>query len=307
MVNNEQRLMVDIAGIKMKNPVIAASGCYGYGQDYLDFISPEKWGAITVKGTTLKPRQGNPPPRLAETPSGLINSVGLQNPGIDYVLQEELTGLADYDVPVIINISGETIEEYVLLAEKLSGIKKVGGIELNISCPNVKKGGLAFGSDPAVVKELVAEVRARYSGTLIVKLTPNTGELPDIAAAAEEAGADALSLINTLRAMEIDIEKEKPVLSTGIGGLSGPAIRPVAVRAVWEVAGEVKIPVIGMGGITCAGDALQFILAGASAVSIGTANFINPLVLTETLEGLEQYMKQKGYSSIEEICGAARR
>ncbi len=303
----EYKLSVNIAGMQMKNPVIAASGCYGYGQDYLSYVSPEKWGAITVKGTTLKPRRGNPPPRLAETPSGLINSVGLQNPGIDAVLKDEIPGLMGYDVPVIINFSGETIEEYVLLGEKIAGATGIAGVELNISCPNVEKGGLAFGADPAVVKELVSQVRMRYPGPLIVKLTPNTGELPAIALAAEEAGADALSLINTLRAMEIDIEKGKPVLATAIGGLSGPAIRPVAVRAVWEVSEAVKIPVIGMGGITCAADAVQFILAGASAVSIGTANFINPLVLIETLDGIKEYMIRKGYSCIVEMSGAARR
>ncbi len=300
-------LSVNIAGIKLKNPLIAASGCYGYGKDYLQWISPEEWGAITLKGTTLNSKKGNLPPRLVETPSGLINSVGLQNPGLDAVLEKELPALKGYNVTVLMNISGETEDEYVLLAEKLSSVSEISGIEINISCPNVEKGGLAFGENPSMVEKLVSRIRQKYAGPVIVKLSSHGNDLPDIARAAEKAGADALSLINTLRAMVIDIEKTRPVLSQSIGGLSGPAIRPVAVRVVWEVSAAVNIPVIGMGGITCADDALQFILAGARAVAIGTANFINPQVVKETVTGLEEYMRQKGYKYVKEMSGAARR
>ncbi len=306
-MNSDPVLSVNIAGIKLKNPLVAASGCYGYGKDYLHWISPEEWGAITLKGTTLHSKKGNLPPRLVETPSGLINSVGLQNPGVDAVLEEELPAMQGYDVAVLMNVSGETEEEYVLLADKLSSVPAVSGIEVNISCPNVEKGGLAFGEDPPMVEKLISRMRQKYAGPLIVKLSPHGSNLPEIARAAEKAGADAISLVNTLRAMVIDIEKNKPVLPQNVGGLSGPAIRPVAVRAVWEVSAAVNIPIIGMGGITCADDALQFILAGARAVAIGTANFINPQVVKETVSGLEEYMRQKGYKYVDEMSGAARR
>lgn len=307
MMNREPDLAVDIAGIQMRNPLIAASGCYGYGQEYTGYISPEKWGAITVKGTTLNPREGNPPPRIVETPSGLINAIGLQNPGIEKVLKEEIPAMRGHDVPLIINISGETVEEYVLLGELISRARGVAGLELNISCPNVERGGIAFGSDPLLVKELVSAVRRCYPGPLIVKLSPNTDRLPLIATAAEEGGADALSLINTLRAMVVDIERQRPALANVIGGLSGPAIRPVAVRAVWEVAAVVEIPLIGMGGITSASDALQFILAGATGVAIGTGNFLNPLIAIEITEGIKEYMRRKGFLKVTEMIGAAQR
>ncbi len=305
-MNPKKHLAVNLAGIKLKNPVIAASGCYGYGRDYLPWISPEEWGGITLKGTTLHPRKGNYPPRLAETPSGLINAVGLQNPGIDLVMEKEIPALRAYDVAVIVNIAGETMAEYVMLAKKLAKAEGVDALELNVSCPNVEKGGLSFGTDPAVVGELVSQVRSCYSGPLIVKLSYQGHALSDIALSAERAGADAISLINTVRAMVIDTEKNKPVLCTGAGGLSGPAIRPIAVCAVWEVSAAVGIPVIGMGGIRDAGDALQFIMAGARAVSIGTANFVNPLVVKETVQGIEDFLLRKDYCSVDEISGLAR-
>ncbi len=307
MMSVEPDISVNLAGLKLKNPLIAASGCYGYGRDYSALVPPESWGAITVKGTTLQKRDGNPPPRLIETASGLINSVGLQNPGIETVIREEVPLMAGVDVPFIINISGESVDEYVLLAQKVNHIGEFKALELNISCPNVKKGGLTFGSDPPVVTELVRKVRAVYHKTLIVKLSPNTGDIAAIAVAAAEGGADVLSLINTVKAMEIDIESERPVLNMVAGGLSGPAIRPVALRAVWEVAGAVDIPVIGMGGIVTAEDAVQFILAGASAVAIGTANFVEPLVVITIREGIKDFMNRKGYKSIADFRGAARR
>ncbi|NLZ28278.1 MAG: dihydroorotate dehydrogenase [Firmicutes bacterium] len=306
-MNVEPDLAVEIAGIQMKNPLIAASGCYGYGQEYSSYISPERWGAIALKGTTLRPRAGNPPPRIVETPSGLINAVGLQNPGIEKVLKEEVPALREKDVPLIINVSGETVQEYVLLGESVSRARGVSGLELNISCPNVERGGIAFGSDPVLVRELVSAVRDSYTGPLIVKLSPNTEHLTRIAVAAEEAGADALSLINTLRAMVVDIEKQRPVLANVIGGLSGPAIRPVAVRAVWEVAAAVKIPLIGMGGIISTSDALQFILAGAAAVAVGTGNFIDPLIADKITAGIKEYMRSKGFARVSAMVGAARR
>ncbi|NLI70011.1 MAG: dihydroorotate dehydrogenase [Firmicutes bacterium] len=303
----EPDLAVEIAGIQMKNPLIAASGCYGYGQEYSSYIPPGKWGAIALKGTTLHPRAGNPPPRIVETPSGLINAVGLQNPGIEKVLKEEVPALREKDVPLIINVSGETVEEYALLGELVSRAHGVSGLELNISCPNVERGGIAFGSDPVLVRELVSAVRDSYRGPLIVKLSPNTEHLTRIAVAAEEAGADALSLINTLRAMVVDIEKQRPMLANVIGGLSGPAIRPVAVRAVWEVAAAVKIPLIGMGGIISTSDALQFILAGAAAVAIGTGNFVDPLIADRITAGIREYMKSKDFPGVSAMVGAARR
>ena len=304
---NNPRLSVNIDGIELKNPVIAASGCYGYGGDYRPWVSLQEWGAITLKGTTLHSRQGNPPPRLVETPAGMINSVGLQNPGVDKVIAEELPHLQDENVAVIMNISGETIEEYVALTAKIAPLQRIDGIEVNVSCPNVEKGGISFGTDPESVSELVARVRSTYDGPLIVKLSPLGHDLPRVARAAEEAGAGVISLINTVPGMVIDADAVKPVLARGVGGLSGPAIRPVAVRAVWEVAGTVDIPLIGMGGIAGAEDALQFILAGARAVSIGTANFVNPLVVKETVAGIDEYMEHKGFKSMEEMCGAARR
>ncbi len=299
-------ISVKIGDLQMKNPVMTASGCYGYGEEYQDIVPLEAWGAVVVKGTTCAPREGNPPPRLVETPSGLINSVGLHNPGIETVIERELPRLGEKGVPVVVNLAGESEEEYIYLARRLEERAEVEAVELNISCPNVKKGGIAFGSDAVSAGKLVAKVRENFSRTLLVKLTPNVGNLPEIAGAVEKAGADALSLINTLRAMVIDIHAQKPVLPAGTGGLSGPAIKPVALRAVWEVTASVNVPVVGMGGIFTPEDAIEFILAGANAVAVGSAIFVNPRIPAEIVEGINSYMKQKGYENIGEMVGAAR-
>lgn len=305
-MKNDPCLALDLAGIRMQSPVIAASGCYGYGLDYARWVNPGDWGAITLKGTTVQPRAGNIPPRLAETPSGILNAVGLQNPGIDFFLKEIRPELRELGCPVIMNIAGESLDQYRELAAVLDGVKEVSAVEVNISCPNVQRGGLSFGRDPAVVEKLVAEIRQLYRGPLIVKLSPEAGDIVAVARAAENAGADALSLINTLKGMVIDIHSRRPLLGNITGGLSGPAIRPVAVRAVWEVAGAVSIPLIGMGGITSAEDALQFILAGATAVAVGTANFINPYIAREINLGLQRYLEEKGLRCYGELIGAAR-
>lgn len=290
----------------MVNPLMAASGCYGYGFDYDELIHPREWGAIVVKGTTLKPRPGNPPPRLAETPSGLLNAIGLQNPGIDYFLKHISPRLSELKTPVVVNIAGETVEQYARIAALLDQAQGVAAVEVNISCPNVSCGGVSFGCDPVVVKELTAMVREAYSGPLIVKLSLEGGNITAIARAAREGGADILSLINTVKGMVIDIDAGKPFLGNITGGLSGPALRPLAVRAVWEVCGTVDIPVIGMGGIFCAGDALQFIMAGASAVAIGTANFIDPLAPRHIAGGLRRYLEDNNIGHYSELIGAAR-
>ncbi len=295
-----------LGNLQLKNPVMTASGCYGYGSEYRAMVSPETWGALVVKGTTRYPRNGNSPPRLVETPSGLVNSVGLQNPGIEEVIEREIPVLQEIKVPVIINLAGDTEEDYEYIARRLEGNTAVQAVEVNISCPNVKKGGISFGSDPETAKKLVEKVRSVFSRTMLVKLSPNTGNLPEIAAAVEAAGADAVSLINTLQAMVIDVKTQKPVLPEGTGGLSGPAVRPVAVRAVWEVAGAVSVPLVGMGGIFTPEDALQFILAGASAVAVGTAVFVNPRVHLDIVEGIKDYMKLHGFRELPQMVGAAR-
>lgn len=307
MNNPNLRLSADIAGIKMANPLMAASGCYGYGFDYNQWVDPGDWGAIVVKGTTLRPRLGNPPPRLVETPSGMLNAIGLQNPGIEYFLKQIRPRLPELGCPVIMNIAGETIVEYREVASLLDGVTEVSGIEVNISCPNVRCGGISFGCDPVLVEQLVSQVRAVYRGPLIVKLSLDAGNILAVADAAQRAGADALSLINTIKGMVIDVHRRKPVLGNITGGLSGPALRPAAVRAVWDVAAAVCIPVIGMGGVLQVEDALQFILAGASAVAIGTANFVNPVVAREITAGLQRYLTDNGFSNYRELIGAARR
>ncbi len=301
------RLSANIAGIVMSNPLMAASGCYGYGFDYSQWVDPGDWGAIVVKGTTLRPRLGNPPPRLVETPSGMLNAIGLQNPGIDFFLNQIRPRLPELGCPVIVNIAGETIEEYREVASLLDGATEVSGIEVNISCPNVRCGGISFGCDPVLVEALVSLVREVYHGPLIVKLSLDAGNILAVAQAAQRAGADALSLINTIKGMVIDVRRRKPVLGNITGGLSGPALRPAAVRAVWEVSDAVSIPVIGMGGIMQVEDALQFILAGASAVAIGTANFVNPYVARDIAAGLRQYLIDNGFSHYRELINAARR
>lgn len=294
-------ISVNLAGIKLKNPVLTASGTFGFGREYAGYYDLGRLGGIVVKGLTLEPREGNRPPRIAETPAGILNSVGLQNPGVKYFLDRELPFLREYDVAVIANIAGNTVEEYCRMAESLGS--SVDGIELNISCPNVKEGGVAFGTRCESVYDITRRVREYCEVPLIVKLSPNVTDISEIASAAEEAGADALSLINTLLGMAIDIKTRRPVLANVVGGLSGPAVKPVAVRMVWQVSRAVSIPVIGMGGISSWEDAVEFILAGAAAVAVGTANFINPCAPLEILEGIRDYLIKNGFESINKIKG----
>ncbi|HWQ30917.1 MAG TPA: dihydroorotate dehydrogenase, partial [Negativicutes bacterium] len=277
-------MSVNIAGIKMKNPVMTASGTYGFGREYAKFYDLSRLGGIVVKGLTLEPREGNKPPRIAETPAGMLNSVGLQNPGVEYFLERELPFLRQYDVAVIANIAGNTVEEYCKMTSRIGS--SVDGIELNISCPNVKEGGVAFGTKCESVYNITRKVKDLCEVPLIVKLSPNVTDIKEIALAAQEGGADALSLINTLLGMSIDIKTRKPVLANTVGGLSGPAVKPVAVRMVWQVAQAVSIPVVGMGGISTWQDAVEFMLAGAAAVSVGTANFVNPYAPLEIADGI---------------------
>lgn len=299
-------LAVNVGGIIMKNPVTTASGTFGYGPEYGRIIDLNRLGAIVVKGTTLSARQGNPTPRIAETPSGMLNAIGLQNPGVDKFIGEALPFLRNYQLPVIVNISGDTVEDYHKLAGILDRAQGVGGIEVNISCPNVKKGGLQFGSDPDSAGEVIRAVRRATSLPVIAKLSPNVTSITAVAEKVAEAGADALSMINTLLGMAIDIKSRRPVLGNIMGGLSGPAVRPVAVRAVWQVYRAVKLPIIGMGGITCAEDALEFIMAGATAVAVGTANFVNPRATIDIIDGLEKFMLENSIKDINEIIGIAQ-
>lgn len=302
---SKPELSVNIAGIKLKNPVLTASGTFGFGECYTDFFALEELGAIVVKGVTLEPRRGNPPPRLAETPAGLLNSIGLENPGVDKVIAEYLPKLAGAGLPVIVNIAGNTVEDYCLVAEKLSQSNVVCGLEVNISCPNVKAGGIAFGSKPEMAAKVIAAVKKHTSLPVIAKLSPNVTDIVEMAVAVEQAGADAISLINTLLGMAIDIKKRKPVLANIVGGLSGPAVKPVAVRMVWQVSQQVKIPVIGMGGITSSEDALEFILAGATAVAIGTGQFVNPRCCAEVASGLAEYCRENRIERLTDLIGAA--
>lgn len=296
-------LSVDLNGLKMHNPITVASGTFGFGREYAEYIDLNKIGGIMVKGLTLKPRLGNASPRVAETPMGMLNSVGLQNPGIDYFIEHEIPFLRQYDTKIIANINGTNIEEYCEIAE-ITSKADVDSLELNISCPNVKAGGLAFGTDPNMVHKVTKAVRAAAGNKhLIVKLSPNVKDIKEIAIAAEEAGADCLSMINTLTGMVIDINSRKPILARGIGGLSGPAVKPVAVRMVYETAGVVNIPIIGMGGISNYSDAVEFILAGADAFSIGTANFVDPTVCEKVLNDLTLYMESNKINSIKELVG----
>ncbi|MDS1029626.1 dihydroorotate dehydrogenase [Bacillota bacterium LX-D] len=301
---NKVNLQVDIGGLILKNPVVTASGTFGSGLEFVPYLNLNELGGVVVKGTTLLPRQGNAGQRLVETSAGLLNSVGLQNPGVDYYLKEILPELKKYETNFIVNISGNTVEEYGLLAEKLN-VPGVAALEVNISCPNVKAGGMAFGTDPKEGAKVVKAVKQNTKLPVIVKLSPNVTNIVEIAQSVEEAGADALSLINTLLGMAIDVQRRKPILGNIMGGLSGPCIKPVALRMVWQVFKAVKVPLIGMGGITTVEDALEFILAGATAVSIGTANFRNPRVSAEIAAGLEQYCLENGIQDIKELIGAA--
>ena len=291
-------------GLMIKNPVMTASGTFGYGTEYTDFIDLARLGGIVVKGTTLHHREGNPYPRMAETPSGMLNAVGLQNKGVDYFIEHIYPTISNYDTAVIVNVSGSQIEDYITTAERLNALPHIPAIELNISCPNVKEGGMAFGVTCAGASSVVRAVRAVYDKTLIVKLSPNVTDITEIARAVEAEGADAISMINTLLGMAIDAEKRRPVLSTITGGLSGPAVKPVALRMVWQTAQVVNIPIIGMGGIATATDAIEFLLAGATAIEVGTYNFVDPTATIQIVEGIENYMLRHGFSNITELIGA---
>ena len=298
-------LKVEISGMKLKNPVIAASGTFGFGREYSEYIDLNKLGGISVKGLTLKPREGNKPPRIAETPAGILNSIGLQNPGVDAFIKDELPFLKQYDTAIIANIAGNTIEEYCELAEKLSDTD-IDAFELNVSCPNVKEGGIAFGQDPKRVEAITKQVKKYSKKPLIIKLSPNVTDIGENAKAAEAGGADAISLINTLTGMKIDVERRAFVLANKTGGLSGPAIKPIAVRMVYQAACAVQIPIIGMGGIMNGEDALEFIMAGATMVAVGTANFINPKATMEVIDGIEAYLKRNNIKDINELIGCVR-
>ena len=297
-------LKVKLFGVEFENPVWTASGTFGFGLEYAPYLDLNKVGAVCVKGLSIKPREGNEPPRIWETPCGMLNAIGLQNPGVEYFLKEIVPKLRKYKCRIIANIYGSTVEEYVAVAREISGEEGVDAVELNISCPNVKKGGLAFGVDPIEAAKLTEEVKKVLDKPLIVKLSPNVTDIVEIARAIESSGADALSAINTLLGMAIDIKKRRPRLKNKFGGLSGPAIKPVAVRMVYQVSKAVKIPVIGIGGISTWEDAVEFFLAGASAVQVGTANFFNPKAVEEIVEGIEKYMKEEGFKSVEEMVGA---
>ena len=298
------RLAVDIAGLKMKTPVTTASGTFGFGLEFTDFLDLEKVGAITVKGTTLAPRAGNKGQRVVETPSGILNCIGLENPGSDYFLKETLPKLKKYNVPVIVNIDASSPEEYGELAAKLD-VKGVDAVEINVSCPNIKDGGLVFGTNAKSMAQVVKEVKKNTSKVVITKLSPNVTSITEMAKAAEDAGTDALSLINTLLGMKIDIYRQRPVLGNVTGGLSGPCIRPVAVRMCYEVAQVVKVPIIGMGGIMCAEDAIEFFLAGASAIAVGTANFVNPAIAETISLDILEYMDKHNIKKIQDMIGLA--
>ena len=296
-------LSVEIGKLKLKNPIMTASGTFGYGEEFADFIDLNRLGGIIVKGTTLHHREGNPYPRMAETPSGMLNAVGLQNKGVDYFIEHIYPRIKDLDTRVIVNVSGSCIDDYVAVCEKLSPLDKVAAVEINISCPNVKQGGMGFGTTCSGAESVTSAVRKAYDGTMIVKLTPNVTDITEIARAVETAGADAVSLTNTFLGMAIDVEKRKPMLSTITGGLSGPCIRPIAVRMVWQVANAVKVPVVGLGGIASGRDAIEFLLAGATAVQIGTANFVDPQVTVKAIGYIEDYLKRHQITSVRELIG----
>ena len=296
-------LSVEIGKLKLKNPIMTASGTFGYGEEFADFIDLNRLGGIIVKGTTLHHREGNPYPRMAETPSGMLNAVGLQNKGVDYFIEHIYPRIKDLDTRVIVNVSGSCIDDYVAVCEKLSPLDKVAAVEINISCPNVKQGGMGFGTTCSGAESVTSAVRKAYDGTMIVKLTPHVTDITEIARAVEAAGADAVSLTNTFLGMAIDVEKRKPMLSTITGGLSGPCIRPIAVRMVWQVANAVKVPVVGLGGIASGRDAIEFLLAGATAVQIGTANFVDPQVTVKAIDYIEDYLKRHQIASVRELIG----
>ena len=296
-------LKVELFGVEFENPVWTASGTFGFGIEYAPYLELSRVGAVCVKGLSLKPREGNEPPRIWETPCGMLNAIGLQNPGVEYFIREIVPQLEGYPFRVIANIYGSTVEEYEAVARELSGVGRVDAIELNISCPNVKKGGLAFGVDPLEAARLTERVKRASDKPVIVKLSPNVTDPVEVATAVERAGADAISAINTLLGMAIDIRRRRPRLKNRFGGLSGPAIKPMALRIVYQVSRAVNVPVIGIGGISTWEDAVEFFLAGASAVQVGTANFYNPKAVEEIVEGLRGYLKEFGYSSVSELVG----
>ena len=297
-------LRTSIGKLELANPVMTASGTFGYGTEFADFVDLDRLGGVIVKGTTLHHREGNPYPRMAETPSGMLNAVGLQNKGVDYFCEKIYPTIKDYKTNMIVNVSGSAIEDYVATAERINALENIPAIELNISCPNVKQGGMAFGVTAKGAEEVVSAVRKAYDKTLIVKLSPNVTDITEIARAAEAAGADSVSLINTMLGMAIDAERRRPVLSTITGGMSGPAVKPIALRMVWQVAKAVGIPVVGLGGISNATDAIEFLLAGASAIEVGTANFMDPAVTGKIVDGINEYLDRHVFASVKDIIGA---
>ncbi len=302
-IKTKPDLSVNFAGIRLKNPVLTASGTFGYGEEYAEFVNLNKLGGIIVKGISLKPIRGNPPPRIWETPSGMLNAIGLENPGVAVFLSEKLPYLRQFDTAVIVNVFGYSLEEYVHVVEHLDGVSGIAGLEVNISCPNVKAGGIVFGTNLKAAFELLSAVRKATKLPVIAKLSPNVTDITEFAKAARDAGCDGLSLINTLLGMAIDVRCRRPRLANCTGGLSGPAVRPVAVRMVWQAARAVPLPIIGMGGITTAEDALEFILAGATAIAVGTANFVNPRATLDVLSGIEALLREQGVETITELIG----
>ena len=299
-------LSVNIGNLRLKNPVMTASGTFGYGEEFADLIDLNQLGGIIVKGTTRMPRQGNPYPRMVETPSGMLNAVGLQNKGVDHFVEHIYPRIKDLDTAIIVNVSGSTIDDYVAVCERLNPLEKIAAVEINISCPNVKQGGMTFGTTCTGAQSVVSACRKAYDGSMIVKLTPNVTDVTEIARAAQDAGADALSLTNTFLGMAIDVERQVPCLSTITGGLSGPCIRPIAVRMVWQVAKAVDVPVIGLGGIMNGRDALEFILAGATAVQFGTANFVDPQATIKAIGYINDYLDRHGLDSVNQLIGALK-
>jgi dihydroorotate dehydrogenase (NAD+) catalytic subunit len=302
-IKTKPGLAVDFAGIRLKNPVLTASGTFGYGEEYAEFVDLNQLGGVIVKGVSLKPIHGNPPPRIWETPAGMLNAIGLENPGVDVFINDKLPYLRKFDTAVIVNIFGYSLEDYVGVAERLDGVPGVAGLEVNISCPNVKAGGIVFGTNLTAAFELLSAVRKATKLPVIAKLSPNVTDITEFAKAARDAGCDGLSLINTLLGMAIDVRCRRPRLANWTGGLSGPAIRPVAVRMVWQTAKAVSLPILGMGGIVTAEDALEFILAGASAVAVGTANFVNPRATADVIGGLECFLAEQGVADIRDLIG----
>ena len=306
VVKSKPNLSVQIAGLKLRNPVMTASGTFGYGEEYAEFVDLNRLGAIVVKGLSIVPKLGNPAPRIVETPSGMLNAIGLQNIGVQAFIKGKLPFLRQFDTPVIVNFFGHSIDEFVRAAGQLSNAEGIHALEMNISCPNKQAGWCIFGTDPKIMNEVVSAVRKRTNLPLIVKLSPNVTDIGAMAKVAENAGADAVSLINTITGMAIDIRRRRPVLANATGGLSGPAVRPVAVRMVWEARKAVKIPIIGLGGIMSASDALEFLIAGATAVAVGTANFINPLATIQIIEGIKRFLDEEGIADINHLIGCLK-